>query len=333
MQIVNPLSVDRSLWQSFVDNHPNGTIFHTPFIFDAYDIARHHPFALFALDSDNSIQAMLVGFVNEVIPGPFSSLTKRAIVLHSPIYYSVNALKELMETYLNTINKQVIYSEIRNHTIDNEYNDVVIGMGFTREGHYNIVKKMPENEKELWNGIGRKRKDGINKAKKFNFSFVESHDKNVVNDFYCLLFEQYRKIRLPHPDKQFFMNLLNLDSDNNCRFFQLSENNEIMISLCAFKYKHVLYAFYIGISQNAVFIRKRPVDWFYFEVMKWCMNNDVEYFDWMGAGKPGDDYGVRDFKKQYGGYLVDYGRFKYVHSKIKFFFAELGFKIVQKMIT
>ena len=32
----------------------------------------------------------------------------------------------------------------------------------------------------------------------------------------------------------------------------------------------------------------------------------------MGAGKPGEDYGVRDFKAQFGGNLVEHGRFLHV---------------------
>jgi lipid II:glycine glycyltransferase (peptidoglycan interpeptide bridge formation enzyme) len=32
----------------------------------------------------------------------------------------------------------------------------------------------------------------------------------------------------------------------------------------------------------------------------------------MGAGKPGDGYGVREFKSEFGGELVEHGRFLYV---------------------
>ena len=41
-------------------------------------------------------------------------------------------------------------------------------------------------------------------------------------------------------------------------------------------------------------------------------NNGIEHFDFMGAGAPDKDYGVRDFKAKFGGELVEHGRFVYI---------------------
>jgi lipid II:glycine glycyltransferase (peptidoglycan interpeptide bridge formation enzyme) len=65
--------------------------------------------------------------------------------------------------------------------------------------------------------------------------------------------------------------------------------------------------------------------------MNWCCHNGYKVFDFGGAGIPGKEYGVREFKKQFGGKLVNYGRFEKIYrpaiKKIIFF----GLKMHQKI--
>ena len=52
----------------------------------------------------------------------------------------------------------------------------------------------------------------------------------------------------------------------------------------------------------------------------------------MGAGKPGDGgYGVRDFKAEFGGKLVEYGRFKCILSPVLYRIGEIGVNIIKKL--
>ncbi len=51
----------------------------------------------------------------------------------------------------------------------------------------------------------------------------------------------------------------------------------------------------------------------------------------MGAGKPQEDYGVRDFKSQFGGELVEYGRFIHVRNSLLYKIGKLGVKILKKI--
>jgi lipid II:glycine glycyltransferase (peptidoglycan interpeptide bridge formation enzyme) len=43
-------------------------------------------------------------------------------------------------------------------------------------------------------------------------------------------------------------------------------------------------------------------------ILKWGAENHYCIYDFGGAGKPGEHYGVRDFKAKFGGELVCYGR-------------------------
>lgn len=331
-KIADATDIDREKWSEFVRDHEHGNVFHTPYMFDTWNTASNHEsFAWFAIDQDQQISALLVGLYQTVKPGILAGISRRAVMLQAPIFNNSEALYSLISHYLHQINSKVVYSEIRNHYLDSDYQQTCRSLNFIWEGHYNIVKAIPDTSKDLWRETGRKRKDGINKARKYNFEIHAGTSLNSIDNFFPLLKAKYSDLKLPIPDKVFFENCLTKDTLSSCKLFELSENEHVRISLLALIYKETLHALFIGIDQDPDFIRKRPVDFFYYEVMRWCIENGIRYFDWMGAGKPGVPYGVRDFKLQYGGELVDYGRFIYVHHPRRMKLAKFGFQILQRV--
>ena len=54
-------------------------------------------------------------------------------------------------------------------------------------------------------------------------------------------------------------------------------------------------------------------------------------YDFGGAGKSDEDYGVRQFKAKFGGELVNYGRNTWVPSPLIFSVTNFGYEIVQKL--
>jgi lipid II:glycine glycyltransferase (peptidoglycan interpeptide bridge formation enzyme) len=51
----------------------------------------------------------------------------------------------------------------------------------------------------------------------------------------------------------------------------------------------------------------------------------------MGAGKPDEAYGVRDFKAKFGGKEVEHGRFLCVTKPLLYNIGVLGVKILKKL--
>lgn len=332
LRVISAKDISRDSWQQYVENHEYGTVFHTPYIYEVYNnTPQHTAFAFFVVNREGEIHAMLSGFFQSVKTGLLSSLSRRAVMLQAPLYDNLEALAILLKDYKQFAQKNAVYSEIRNHYVDSDYQEACTANGYKWEGHYNIIKDIPVSTDVLWKEIGRKRKDGINKAKKFNFRVHDNLTASTVTDFYHLLKQKYSVLNLPVPDIGFFHNCLSYDRNCVCKYFQLVDNDIVRVSLLAFNFKETLHALFIGIDQQDGFIQKRPVDFFYYEVLNWCVENKVSKFDWMGAGKPGVTYGVRDFKLQYGGDLVDYGRAILIHSPLKYRVAKTGLKLMQKI--
>jgi len=64
-------------------------------------------------------------------------------------------------------------------------------------------------------------------------------------------------------------------------------------------------------------------------VMKFGLGKKgIETFDFMGAGLKGKEYGVRKFKSQFGGDLVEHGRFLKVHKATLYNAAKAWFKLL-----
>ena len=68
-----------------------------------------------------------------------------------------------------------------------------------------------------------------------------------------------------------------------------------------------------------------------YAAMEFAAKNNIPRFDFMGAGVPGEKYGVRDFKARFGGQEVEHGRFLYVAQPWLYKIGSLGVKIKKRV--
>jgi len=332
--IINPQHIERSKWSDFISSNAEGNIFQTPEMYDVYKNTKHYePVFVCITNDEQNIEALLLAVIQSEGQGVKKLLTARSIIFGGPIYnkYNLEALQLCLEQYQKQISRKAIYSQFRNFSIQNaEVQHVFKHAGFNYEPHLNILLPVFADENIMWKGIKRNRKDGINKAKKAGFDFSVNHPESDISEFYSLTTLLFQKIKLPYPDINFFENIQKYVSPNVHRF-SLTYNNKTVIELFALSYKTVLYAFYIGISQDKNFEKQRPVDLFYWEIIRWCSSNGIETFDWMGAGKPDQDYGVRDFKLQFGGELSNMGRYVQIHKPLFMLTGKAGLYLWKKL--
>ena len=58
--------------------------------------------------------------------------------------------------------------------------------------------------------------------------------------------------------------------------------------------------------------------------------NNLRKFDFMGAGKSNEDYGVRDFKAKFGGELKEHGRFIKINNPFLYSLGKLALGLIKK---
>jgi lipid II:glycine glycyltransferase (peptidoglycan interpeptide bridge formation enzyme) len=64
--------------------------------------------------------------------------------------------------------------------------------------------------------------------------------------------------------------------------------------------------------------------------IRYAVENGCSRFDMMGAGKPDEAYGVRDFKARFGGEQVEHGRFLRIQKPLLYMMGKLGVKLLKK---
>ena len=88
--------------------------------------------------------------------------------------------------------------------------------------------------------------------------------------------------------------------------FTALNEGKIIGCMLALVYKSTIYDFYAG--SYAEYYSKYPNDLIPWEVFLWGKCEGYTCFDFGGAGKPNVPYGVREYKKKFGGDLVEHGR-------------------------
>jgi lipid II:glycine glycyltransferase (peptidoglycan interpeptide bridge formation enzyme) len=67
-------------------------------------------------------------------------------------------------------------------------------------------------------------------------------------------------------------------------------------------------------------------------ILRWGAENGYQVYDFGGAGKPDEEYGVRDFKAKFGGQLVNFGRNTCVHAPLALAVSRIGYRVYRKMV-
>jgi len=325
-------SVEEKAWENYVTEHPEGNIFQTPQMYRVYTRTNfYEPVVLFALE-DGIIKGLLIALIQDGRNLLYRIFTTRAIIFGGPVADNAKIWSILLKEYESITYNKVIYTQIRNfYEHDISRRNLITSIGYSFDDHLNIWVNLSVSEAEYWKSIKKNRKDGINKARKQNFNFEATSKTKCIDEFYSLLSESYKRIRLPYPDKSFFISLGEYLKDEIIWFILKKENKPIII-LLALKYKQVIQAYYIGITRDPIVLNLRPVDLFYYEVMLWGIRNGMKTFDWMGAGKPDREYGVRKFKLQYGGDVINMGRYLRIHKPMIYKISKIGFKVWQSVM-
>jgi lipid II:glycine glycyltransferase (peptidoglycan interpeptide bridge formation enzyme) len=187
---------------------------------------------------------------------------------------------------------------------------------------------MPTNT--LWMQLFKSRRNGINRAKRRGVIIEEVTDKSLIPIIYNHLQESSKNAKMPLPDISLFKCAFNiLRQKKMAKIFLAKHEDKYMGAIVVLLYKRVIYDWFAGASREH--LRLCPNDILPWHVMEWGSDNGYHTFDFGGAGSPNKEYGVREFKRQFGGKLVNFGRYKKIYAPIKMSIAEKGFKIYKKL--
>ena len=288
--------------------------------------------AVFALSDSGEIKVLLgVALMKE--PGPVSFFTWRGIIFGGPVIY--NATIEELSFFLtecgNRLKGKAIYLETRNFFDYSFYKDSFLKSGWKYVPYLNVKLNLSGISKDKLTSIFKyNRRREINQSIQNSAKYSLCSGKDELISIYHILQKTYRiKAKLPLPPVEFFLELFKLEIFKAFAVFH--EEKTIGGSFCLILPGKSLYTYYYcGLRDY----HKRifPTHLAVLAALEYAVENKIPIIDFMGAGKPGIDYGVRDYKMEFGGDLVEEGRFLKVLSPILYKVGEIGLR-VKKALT
>lgn len=321
-------------WESFVRTHPQGSVFQSYSMFKCYlETDGHEPLLFVAYDNGKLVGILLADVIKE--KGLIKSkLSSRSIIIAGPLAKENDGkiVNSLLESYNSHIShSSIIYTQIRNLFDRMPINDAFQMNGYRFEPHLNYLVKL-DSEENIWGRMGKGRLKQIKKAQKNELEVLSyppgTISDDLIQDGYEIIKDVYQHAGLPLTDVGM---LKHANGEDLLTLFVVRDKCGNMIG-CRFALVSgsCLYGWYAGSYHK--YYSLYPNDLLIWETLKWGCAHGFKYFDYGGAGNPNKHYGVRDFKAQAGGELVNYGRYQCVHKKLLMSLGRLGLSLYKKIM-
>lgn len=342
--------IDLTQWQALVERSSTATWFQTPEAYQFYSSVPEEmtPFAIGV--TDNKLTGVIVGYITNANNPIKQFLTRRAIIIGGPLLaedISDEALTALLMAIRQlgdkakgkknskavtiastpyTLHSTPIYIETRNFHDYSQWRSIFEQCGFFYQPHLNFhVDCTMEN---ILSQMSESRRRQIKKAIKSGVEITEAQTIEEITTFYNILFDLYQnKVKTPLFSIDFFTKFHTMGWGK----YLLVKYNQKVIGgiMCPVLNKNTIYEWFVcGLDEE--YRNQYPSVMATYAAIEYANTHGIAKFDFMGAGKPNEAYGVRDFKARFGGELVEYGRYIYVCKTLLFSIGKLGMKLLKK---
>jgi CelD/BcsL family acetyltransferase involved in cellulose biosynthesis len=324
-------------WEAFVRDHPGGNVFHTPQMHEIFARAgKFEPSAAAAVDERGKIHALLPLVRTAAVNGPLGRLTSHAVayggVLCSPGEQGREGLDLLMREATARLRRSTLFTELRHHGNTEEIRPILERNGYRFRDHLNYIIDLEGGPDRVFERIGRRTRKHIRRGiRKGSVEIEEVREAGNLAPGYALLKDTYRRARLPLASADLFESAFRILFPLNMIRVTLARvagrPASVSIELI---YKQTLHGWYGGTDRR--FAAETPTELVMWDILRWGSENSFRRYDFGGAGKPEESYGVRDFKAKFGGTLVRPGRSIRVHHRFLHALLNRGYKLIRGIV-
>ena len=331
-QLLTYPDIDPQQWQALIDRSPYATWFQTKEAYEFYASLPDEmtPFAL-GIEEDGHLVGVIVGYTTQETNPIKQLLTCRSIIIGGPLldeHISDEALSALLSAVAPASRlMKPIYIETRNFHDYSRWKEVFQYSGFAYQPHLNF--HIDTSSLDLVESrLGKNRKRDIKTSIRDGATIIECPTIEQVRTYYALLKQLYTtKIKTPLFSWNFFEKL---HAHPNGRFILVELNGEIIGgTVCVLLPNKCIYEWFVC-GRDGEWKSIFPSSLATYAGIRYAAEHGCTRFDMMGAGKPDEAYGVRDFKARFGGELVEHGRFLCVHKPLLYWIGKMGVKLLKK---
>lgn len=321
--------IDPQQWQELIQRSAVATWFQTDEAYRFYQFVSGMQAFAYGVAEEGRLVGVIVGYTTQEKNPIKQLLTCRSIIIGGPMldeHISSDALSALLVA-VKQVTKKAIYVETRNFNDYSKWKEIFEPCGFQYQLHLNYHINTTSVELAQRN-IGKHRWRYIRLSMRDGAHVVESPTIEQVRAFYTILKDLYRtKVKTPLWSWEFFERLYYIE---NAKYILVELDGKIVGgAACVCLPGKALYEWYAcGLDNCRDDIR--PTSVAIWGEMQYAAENGYPLFDFMGAGKPDEPYGVRDFKAEFGGELVEHGRFLCIRKPILYRIGKMGVKWLKR---
>jgi lipid II:glycine glycyltransferase (peptidoglycan interpeptide bridge formation enzyme) len=225
-----------------------------------------------------------------------------------------------------------LFTELRNLSDLSHLQPVLSEQDFTYEDHLNFLVDLDGSPEQVMQNIGKRTRKTIRRAlRKDEVTIHDVTQPEGVAACYELLRSTYEMIQVPLADRSMFEATFDVLHPRGMVKFLLAEVEGVYVaSSVELAYRDTIYGWYGGMDRE--YSSYSPNELLLWYIFKWGAENGYKVYDFGGAGKPDEDYGVRDFKAKFGGDLVCFGRNTRVHSPTLLKLSEKAYAIYRQLL-
>lgn len=335
MKIIGYKDIDRAEWSRLVSSSTTGNWFQSPEAYEFYASMPElfKPFVV-GLENEGMLRAICVGYVTVEKSALKQFLTRRAIIVGGPCFAN-DCINEEVSLLLSTLRQQLstganapIYIESRNFNDYSRWKSAFAAAGFDYVPHLNFHVDTSSVEVVEAN-LGKSRKRDIRTSLRDGATIIEQPTLEQVREYYAILEHLYKtRVKTPLFPFSFFKKLW---QHKDGRFILVALNGEIIGgTVCVEQEGMCLYEWFVC-GRDGEWKSIFPSSLATYAGIKYAAEHGFARFDMMGAGKPDEAYGVRDFKARFGGKEVEHGRFLCITKPLLYQIGKLGVKILKSI--
>lgn len=322
---------NKSQWQKLLDESNFASFFQSLECYKFYAAQECFEPFIFGVEVQGVLKGVIVGYIQKEKGALKGYLSRRAIINAGPLLakdIDVASIILLLKTLKKDLSRKAIYIEIRNFFNYSRFNSIIEQSGFQVIPHLNFQIDT-QSENIVNSNLGKSRKRDIKVTLRDGASLVTEPKESQIVEYYRILDNLYKtKVKTPLFPLSFFTSLNKMKEGH---IILVEYDNKIVGgTVCVGIPGQPLYEWF-ACGEDGLYKNIHASTLATYGGIQFAVQNGYPIFDMMGAGKPDEGYGVRDFKAKFGGKLVEDGRYLAVLNSLLYKIGEVGVKIIKKI--
>jgi hypothetical protein len=262
-------------------------------------------------------------------------LSSRAVFYAEPLCKdhpdSMKALSQLIAFHDEEMSRSVLFAEVRPLFAPGSERIALERAGYTFLDYLNYLNDVSLPIGSMWSNLHKGAQYAIRQCEKRGMVVREVPIDVAVDQLYPLLKLSYSHSGVPLVDRSLFDETVRIAGARDLiKFFAVYEGEQPVAMDVLLTYKQQVYLWYGGVSRSC---EGSPCSLLRWHELKWAHEQGFAVCDSGGAGWPDIPYGVRDFKRKFGGQLVHFGRYRKVFSPWRLALAEKVYNLKRTVFS